>query len=374
MAKQDGEQKNQTHATQHNVWVLGDGQLGAMLSHAGQPLAINVRPVDIMTPSDERLPLNDTDVITAEREQWPESNLSLQLSEHKHFINGPVFGLLADRFTQKSLLDELAVPTSPWELVDDNTQTTQLHQQYGERVLLKRRTGGYDGKGQHWLKQAESTTIPADWRNEAIAEQAINFDEEVSLVGVRTQTGECLFYPLALNLHQDGILMASIAPLSRLNHLQAQAEAMLSKIMHKLEYVGVMAMECFRVGDELLINELAPRVHNSGHWTQSGCHINQFELHLRALCGLPLHTPQVNHQCVMVNLIGVDKDDRWLSLPNAELFWYNKEVRVGRKVGHLNLSVHNSAMLNGSIGQLQQWMPQLYQAPLAWVLDEFSAD
>lgn len=355
-----------------NLWVLGDGQLGAMLSHAGQPLGINVRPVDIMTPTDAQLPLLADDIITAEREQWPESQLSLQLSQHPHFINGPVFGRLADRFTQKSLLDELSVATSPWQLVDDNTRTDTLHSAYGDRVLLKRRTGGYDGKGQHWLKQAEATTIPDDWRNEAIAEQAINFDEEVSLVGVRTQDGRCLFYPLTLNLHQDGILMASIAPLSRLAPLQAEAETMLSKVMNGLDYVGVMAMECFRVGEHLMVNELAPRVHNSGHWTQAGCHINQFELHLRALCNLPMHQPQVNFQCVMVNLIGVDKDDRWLSLPNAELFWYNKEVRVGRKVGHLNLSVHNKAMLNDSIKQLKSWMPQQYQAPLDWILAEFA--
>ncbi|MBO2621063.1 5-(carboxyamino)imidazole ribonucleotide synthase [Shewanella algae] len=353
------------------VWVLGDGQLGAMLRHVGQPLAIDVRPVDIMAPSDEKLPLTDTDIITAEREQWPESPLSLQLSQHRHFINGPVFGRLADRYTQKSLLDQLKVATAPWELLDDNTQANDLYHKYGERVLLKRRTGGYDGKGQHWLKQAESTSIPADWRNEAIAEQAIPFDEEVSLVGVRSRSGECFFYPLTLNLHQDGILMASIAPLARLQPLQAEAEAMLGSIMHELEYVGVMAMECFRVGDHLLVNELAPRVHNSGHWTQAGTHMDQFQLHLRALCELPLMTPQVNFQCVMVNLIGIDKDDRWLSLANAELFWYDKEVRPGRKVGHLNLSVLDKNALADSIARLQQWMPTQYQAPLMWILAEF---
>lgn len=357
---------------QHTVWVLGNGQLGVMLSHAGQPLAIDVRPVDIMAPTGETLPIDASHVITAEREQWPESSTSLQLSTHAHFVNGPVFGRLADRFTQKSLLDELSVATSPWQLVDDKVQADDLHQAYGDRVLLKRRTGGYDGKGQHWLKQAEATSIPNDWRNEAIAEQAINFDEEVSLVGVRTQDGRCLFYPLTLNLHQDGILMASIAPLARLSHLQDEAESMLSTIMNGLEYVGVMAMECFRIGEHLLVNELAPRVHNSGHWTQTGCHINQFELHLRALCNLPIHTPQVNFQCVMVNLIGIEKDDRWLSLPNAELFWYNKEVRSGRKVGHLNLSVHNTAALNETINQLKLWMPTQYQAPLDWILAEFA--
>ena len=357
---------------QHTVWVLGNGQLGAMLSHAGQPLAIDVRPVDIMTPNGDILPIESSHVITAEREQWPESSTSLQLSQHPHFINGPVFGRLADRYTQKSLLDELSVATAPWQLVNDSISADELHQAYGDRVLLKRRTGGYDGKGQHWLKQAQSTSIPNDWRNQAIAEQAINFDEEVSLVGVRTQDGRCLFYPLTLNLHQDGILMASVAPLSRLNHLQAEAEAMLATIMNGLDYVGVMAMECFRVGEHLLVNELAPRVHNSGHWTQAGCHINQFELHLRALCNLPIHTPQVNFQCVMVNLIGVEKDDRWLSLQNAELFWYNKEVRPGRKVGHLNLSVHDTDALNATIKQLKSWMPSQYQAPLDWVLAEFA--
>ncbi len=354
------------------VWVLGNGQLGAMLSYAGQPLAIEVCPVDIMEPTDEILPLAAHDIITAEREQWPESQLSLQLSTHPNFVNRSVFGRLADRCSQKDLLDELNIATAPWELVDDNTDVSTLYDTYGERVLLKRRIGGYDGKGQYWLKQPLDGQIPVDWRNESIAEQAINFDEEVSLVGVRTRQGQCYFYPLALNLHQDGILMATIAPLERLSPLQPQAEAMLSTIMDSLEYVGVMAMECFRVGNQLLVNELAPRVHNSGHWTQAGTHMDQFQLHLRALCGLPIMQPQVNFQCVMVNLIGVEKDDRWLSLPNAELFWYNKEVRPGRKVGHLTLSILDGQMLASSINSLKVWMPVYYQPTLVWILNEFA--
>lgn len=136
------------------VWVLGNGQLGAMLTHAGEPLAIDVRAVDIMTPTDEILPLAPQDIITAEREQWPESALSLQLSTHPHFVNGPVFSRLADRYSQKSLLDQIQVPTAPWTLVDDKTDIENLYQDFGPRVLMKRRMGGYDGKGQHWLKQA----------------------------------------------------------------------------------------------------------------------------------------------------------------------------------------------------------------------------
>ncbi|MEK6201281.1 MAG: 5-(carboxyamino)imidazole ribonucleotide synthase [Desulfobulbaceae bacterium] len=354
------------------VWVLGDGQLGAMLSYAGRPLAIEVCPVDIMVPTDEILPLAASDIITAEREQWPESPLSLQLSSHPNFVNRSVFGRLADRYSQKSLLDALHIATAPWELVDDNTDPSRLYEKYGERVLMKRRIGGYDGKGQYWLRQAEGSQIPAGWRNESIAEQAIDFAEEASLVGVRTRQGQCYFYPLTLNLHQDGILMASIAPLERLSALQPQAEAMLISIMDSLEYVGVMAMECFRVGNQLLVNELAPRVHNSGHWTQAGTHMDQFQLHLRALCELPIMPPQVNFQCVMVNLIGLEKDDRWLSLANAELFWYNKEVRPGRKVGHLTLSVHDGQVLASSIKALKDWMPADYQVTRAWILDEFS--
>ncbi|MCL1036271.1 5-(carboxyamino)imidazole ribonucleotide synthase [Shewanella submarina] len=352
------------------IWVLGDGQLGAMMRHAGMPLALDVRPVDIMSPSEEKLPLAADDIITAEREQWPESCLSRQLSEHPNFINGPVFGRLADRYTQKSLLDDLAVATAPWELVEDQTEEAELHNAYGERVLLKRRTGGYDGKGQHWLKQAENISIPADWRNQAIAEQAINFDEEVSLVGARSADGKCHFYPLALNLHQDGILMASISPLTRLSPLQAKAEAMLSRIMDALNYVGVMAMECFRVGDTLLVNELAPRVHNSGHWTQAGCHISQFELHLRALAKLPIPELKPALPIAMVNLIGVDHDSNWLSIPGAELYWYNKEVRPGRKVGHLNLDASDNAEVIDALLALQTWMPEQYQAPLSWIMNE----
>ncbi|MGI2259151.1 5-(carboxyamino)imidazole ribonucleotide synthase [Shewanella sp. GXUN23E] len=352
------------------IWVLGDGQLGAMMRHAGMPLALDVRPVDIMSPTDEKLPLAADDIITAEREQWPESSLSRQLSEHPNFINGPVFGRLADRFTQKSLLDELAVATAPWALVDTDITEATLHSRFGERVLLKRRTGGYDGKGQHWLKQTENTAIPADWRHEAIAEQAINFDEEVSLVGCRSADGQCHFYPLALNLHQDGILIASISPLNRLEHLQSQAQEMLAKIMTALEYVGVMAMECFRVGDHLLVNELAPRVHNSGHWTQAGCHISQFELHLRALAHLPIPELKPALPIAMVNLIGVERDDHWLSLPGAELYWYNKEVRPGRKVGHLNLDASDKQQILSALSSLQGWMPAQYQAPLSWMADE----
>jgi 5-(carboxyamino)imidazole ribonucleotide synthase len=345
------------------LWVLGAGQLGAMLKQAGTPLGVDVRPVDI--ESTKTLALGPTDIITAEREEWPETVVTRQLATHNNFVNLTTFPQLADRLTQKQWLDRLELATAPWFPVETDSTSTQAYRTLGERVLLKRRRGGYDGKGQYWLKQSESTEIPEDWKSHAIAEQAINFDEEVSLVGVRGKNGETHFYPLTLNLHINGILYASISPLERLKPLQNKAETMLSKLMDALNYVGVMAMECFRVGDELLINELAPRVHNSGHWTQAGASICQFENHVRAVTGLPLAPIEVKSQSMMINLIGVDLNYQWLNIKGLELYWYQKEVRPGRKVGHLNFCSNNHTVLKNALTLLT--LPPPYPEALNWL-------
>ncbi|WP_440904263.1 5-(carboxyamino)imidazole ribonucleotide synthase [Catenovulum sp. SX2] len=350
------------------VWVLGAGQLGNMLQHAAYPLGVKVIPVDI--DADTAPVLGENDVVTAEREQWPETPVTNVLAAHKNFANQNFFATIADRFKQKSLLDSLGLATAPWQLVEANTTEADLHNKLGERVLLKRRTGGYDGRGQHWLKQAESSTIPADWHNNAIAEQAINFDEEVSLVGMRDKNGQCYFYPLALNLHQDGILTATVAPLARLDKYQAVAEKMLTTLMEAVEYVGVMAMECFRVGDDILINEIAPRVHNSGHWTQAGCNISQFESHVRCVTGLPMIEPSVRNTNFMINLIGCDLDAQWLAVEGSELFWYQKSVRPGRKVGHINFSKTGKKNIETALDQMQPLLPERYVKTIAWLKNE----
>lgn len=345
------------------LWVLGAGQLGAMLKQAGTPLGLDIRPVDIET--DEVLPLAQDDIVTAEREEWPETAATKQLATHKNFVNLDTFPQLADRLTQKQWLDRLELATAPWFPVEEDTDADYAYQTLGERVLMKRRRGGYDGKGQYWLKQAENTAIPDDWKGLAIAEQAINFDEEVSLVGVRGKNGEKHFYPLTLNLHINGILYASISPLKRLDQYQSKAEAMLGKLMDALDYVGVMAMECFRVGDELLINELAPRVHNSGHWSQAGASTCQFENHVRAVTNLPLAPVQVKNQSMMVNLIGVDVNYQWLNIKALELYWYKKEVRPGRKVGHLNFCSADISVLKQGLTELT--LPAPYPEALEWL-------
>ncbi len=349
------------------IWVLGAGQLGAMLRHAGMPLDIQVIPVALDSQQAPQLACED--IVTPEIEHWPDSPATRTLAAHPNFVNRPVFARLADRLTQKSLMDRLRLATAPWCEVTPSTSTDQLYNTLGDRVLLKRRMGGYDGKGQHWLRRAEGGAIPEGWRGAAIAESAIDFNEEVSLVGARDQAGNKFYYPLALNLHTNGILSASIAPLKRLAALQSQAQAMLGSLLDDLDYVGVMAMECFRIGDRLLINELAPRVHNSGHWTQAGSSISQFEAHLRAIAGLPLAAPAVRGTTVMINLVGTQRDDRWLAIPEVELYWYGKEVRAGRKVGHINLCAVDSASLRRALHQLAPLLPESYRETLAWAAD-----
>ncbi|WIF05674.1 5-(carboxyamino)imidazole ribonucleotide synthase [Serratia sp. B1] len=346
------------------VCVLGNGQLGRMLRQAGEPLGIAVYPVGI-DAEPEAVPYQNS-VITAEIERWPETALTRELATHGAFVNRDIFPRLADRLTQKQLLDQLGLATAPWQLLASAAEWPQVFAALGELAIVKRRVGGYDGRGQWRLRPGQEAELPADAYGECIVEQGINFSGEVSLVGARGHDGRSVFYPLTHNLHEDGILRASVALPQPNPALQQQAEQMLAAILNELNYVGVMAMECFIVGDRLLINELAPRVHNSGHWTQNGASISQFELHLRAILGLPLPQPVVSTPSVMVNLIGTAVNEQWLSLPLVHLHWYEKEVRPGRKVGHLNLNDPSAADLHQALQALAPLLPGEYQSGLAW--------
>ena len=346
------------------VCVLGNGQLGRMLRQAGEPLGIAVYPVGI-DAEPEAVPYQNS-VITAEIERWPETALTRELATHSAFVNRDIFPRLADRLTQKQLLDQLGLATAPWQLLASAAEWPQVLASLGELAIVKRRVGGYDGRGQWRLRPGQEAELPADAYGECIVEQGINFSGEVSLVGARGHDGRSVFYPLTHNLHEDGILRTSVALPQPNPALQQQAEQMLAAILNELNYVGVMAMECFIVGDRLLINELAPRVHNSGHWTQNGASISQFELHLRAILGLPLPQPVVSTPSVMVNLIGTAVNEQWLSLPLVHLHWYEKEVRPGRKVGHLNLNDPSAADLRQALQALAPLLPGEYQSGLAW--------
>lgn len=348
------------------VCVLGNGQLGRMLRQAGEPLGIAVYPVGLDADPDA-LPMAES-VITAEIERWPETALTRELASHPAFVNRDIFPRLADRLTQKQLLDQLNLATAPWQLLANKQEWPAVFTTLGELAIVKRRTGGYDGRGQWRLRANETDSLPDECYGECIVEQGINFLGEVSLVGARGQDGNTVFYPLTHNLHQDGILRTSVAFPQADSAQQQQAEAMLSAIMHELNYVGVMAMECFVTPSGLLINELAPRVHNSGHWTQNGASISQFELHLRAILGLALPKPVVIAPSVMVNLIGTAVNLNWLQQPLVHLHWYDKEVRAGRKVGHLNLTDNDQARLKASLNALVSQLPEEYASGIAWAV------
>ncbi|MEH2921100.1 5-(carboxyamino)imidazole ribonucleotide synthase [Samsonia erythrinae] len=354
------------------VCVLGNGQLGRMMRQAGEPLGIAVYPVGL-DAEPESVPFHNS-VITAEIERWPETALTRELADHAAFVNRDIFPRLADRLTQKQLLDSLNLATAPWQLLARADEWPHVFASFGELAIVKRRVGGYDGRGQWRLRNGEQQTLPAECYGECIVEQGIHFSGEVSLVGARNAHGKCVFYPLTHNLHQDGILRASVALPQPEATLQQQAEHMLSTIMNTLNYVGVMAMECFIVGDRLLINELAPRVHNSGHWTQNGASISQFELHLRAILDLPLPAPIVEAPAVMVNLIGTDVNTDWLALPLIHLHWYEKEVRSGRKVGHLNLTSATISQLQHTLQALTPLLPAEYHSGLAWAAEKLVSE
>jgi 5-(carboxyamino)imidazole ribonucleotide synthase len=318
------------------VWVLGDGQLGGMLKDAGRRLGIGVRVVD---PADieagERLAQADPLCITAEREHWPDTQCTRALLAHPRWRNAPAFAALADRQSQKALLDQLGLPTAPWCPVDAQADLDSLRHALGGEFLLKQRRGGYDGRGQWRSQQAQDATLPP-WQTEAIAERCIDFSTEVSLVGARNRAGDMVFYTLTENFHASGILQVSVMQPQRFAPWQAEAERCHARLMTHLRYEGVLAIEFFLTPQGLLINEVAPRVHNSGHWTQAGASISQFELHLRALTGLPLVTPLQPGCSVMVNLIGRDADRAALALAGTQRHWYGKQPRPGRKLGHLN--------------------------------------
>ena len=365
----NGIQTMQKSAIYPPVYVLGNGQLGRMLRYAGAPLDIEVLPLAFDAPVFE-LPSNS--IITAEIERWTQTPLTELLGNHPNFVNLNVFGTTADRFTQKSLLDKLQLPTAPWQLLSSKAQWDEVFSQVGEKVVVKRRTGGYDGRGQWIVTQENHAQITDDLFGEVIAEKFIPFDGEVSLVGARFKNGETRFYPVTHNLQQNGILRYSVyhPDFPQQAHFQTQAEQMLKQIMDELNYIGVMAMECFVVGDTLLINELAPRVHNSGHWTQLGCSISQFELHLRALLDLPTPKLEPIAPSVMVNLIGIEHNNAWLNVPFSQLHWYGKEVRAGRKVGHINLTHPSNTQLIALLEQLRPHLTEDFQSGLNWAIEK----
>jgi 5-(carboxyamino)imidazole ribonucleotide synthase len=226
-----------------------------------------------------------------------------------------------DRLREKELFRSLGIPTARFGSLAET----------GVPALVKTRRLGYDGKGQ---RRVDDVRAPLDGGE--LAEELVDFDRELSIIGVRGIDGEMRFWPVGENVHRDGILEVTRAP--ALGAPQADAERICAAVLESLGHVGVLAVELFDVGGRLLANELAPRVHNTGHWTIDGAETSQFENHVRAILGLPLGWTAATGRCVMVNLIGdVPPLDDLLALPGAHVHLYGKEPRAGRKVGHITL-------------------------------------
>jgi 5-(carboxyamino)imidazole ribonucleotide synthase len=225
-----------------------------------------------------------------------------------------------DRLHEKELFRTLGIPTARFGGL----------QETGLPAIVKSRRLGYDGKGQRRISAHEEVA-----ENE-LAEEVVEFDRELSIVGVRGRDGDTRFWPVGENVHREGILRVTRAPAQ--DAPQREAEAISAALMDALDYVGVLAVELFEVGGELLANEYAPRVHNTGHWTIDGAVTSQFENHLRAILGLPLGSTEARAPCVMVNLVGHVPDPALLlALPGARVHVYGKAPRAGRKVGHVTL-------------------------------------
>jgi 5-(carboxyamino)imidazole ribonucleotide synthase len=364
------------------VLVLGAGQLARMMSLAGTPLNLKVSAYDVNSDTivdpvtQQQLgtglaqAIANADVITSEFEHIPYPVQELCQQSGKFLPNSTAIKAGGDRRQEKQLLDKAGVTNAAYKIVVTEQDFYQAIEQLGLPLVLKSALAGYDGKGQWRLKtQADAQAVWADIQQfmagadhtlpqAIVAEQFVRFDREVSLVGARNQAGDMVVYPLTENHHVAGVLAVSLA-LPGQQELQQQAKQMFEAVATALDYVGVLALEFFQVGDQLLVNEIAPRVHNSGHWTQQGADTCQFENHLRAVCGLPLGSTALVRPTLMVNILGEDHvSPAVLSLPSCHLHWYGKGKRPGRKMGHINLSAASTSELAQRFDLLRQHLPE----------------
>ena len=345
-----------------------------MLALAGYPLGMRFRFLDpapdacvgqlaehIVGSYDDSVVLERfaerLDVVTYEFENVPVETAQLLLTHVAVYPPPGALEVAQDRLTEKSFFREHDIPTPPFLPVGTREELSKALRTLGTPAVLKTRRFGYDGKGQAVI--ASVADAEAAWASlggkPLILEGFVPFDRELSILAVRARDGETAFYPLVENHHREGILRLSIAPAPSISgEMRATAEGYARRVMEALDYVGVLAIELFAVGGELLANEMAPRVHNSGHWTIEGAETSQFENHLRAVLGLPLGSTATRGYSAMLNIIGDLPDiEKVLRLPNIHLHLYGKEPRPGRKIGHVTLRVDDAGALADGIEQLR---------------------
>ncbi|MFQ6004533.1 MAG: 5-(carboxyamino)imidazole ribonucleotide synthase [Woeseia sp.] len=336
------------------VGIIGAGQLGQMLGLAGErldlaftfldpapePPASSIGPV-LSCPFDSNAGISrlasNVDVITYEFENVSVEAIESIADDAPVFPPTEALRIAQDRLSEKRLFEELGIPVASYIAVDSVRQLRQAVYEIGFPAILKTRRMGYDGKGQHLLD--DESGIKASWEalggRPILVEQWMAFDREVSAIGARNVNGEIAVYPITENRHSEGILRTSRAP-DPSQGVADHARDYLTRLLERLHYVGVLALEFFVWGNQLFANEFAPRVHNSGHWTIEGAATSQFENHLRAILNMPLGDTSAVAHAGMINLIG--------TMPAAVaagrrcyLHDYGKKPRPGRKLGHVTV-------------------------------------
>lgn len=337
------------------VGILGGGQLARMIALAGYPLGVRFVFLDPSISAcattlgshlhgdyeDENLLAElakRADIVTYEFENVP-AKVANFLEAHTQVYPSPkALAVAQDRLIEKDFLNELGIPTTPYHDITTFESLQNAMETIGYPAILKTRTQGYDGKGQSILKS--SADLKSAWQKldglPAVVEGFVKFSREISIVAVRSISGELAFYPLSENVHKGGILRVSQSLQN--DPMQEKAQDYVARLMNALKYVGVLALELFEVDGELIANEFAPRVHNSGHWTIEGAQTSQFENHLRAILDLPLGSTAAVDYVAMVNFIGGKPDsEEVLKIPNTHLHLYGKAPRKGRKIAHATI-------------------------------------
>lgn len=334
------------------VGTLGAGQLALMLAEAGHKIGVDVVcagtpgdcagrvapliPVDLKDPAQVAAFARECDIVTIETE-----NIDVAVLKDINVLpSARAISIAQDRLPEKRFFRDCGIDTAPFVPVESEDDLRRALEMVGLPSILKTRRLGYDGKGQVRLTKADQA--PAAWetlgRVPCVLEGFMRFESEVSLIAARNKSGDMVFWPLTENFHRDGILRCSVAPFYD-ETLQRKAEVCMIALLEKMDYVGVLAVEFFLQGEQLAANEMAPRVHNSGHWTIEGAKTSQFENHLRAILGMELGGTE-SIGTVMLNCIGtMPPEAETKEFESVSRHDYGKEPRPGRKVGHLTFPV-----------------------------------